>query len=242
MIYTYVNVFGFKMAVRKGVHFADRFISEGDAYETYLRDAYTRLLARNGAFLDVGSQYGFYTLMAKQNRPNRVVYAIEPNPDNYCALVDTIRANQLQDVIPIQCYADSKFSTASWYGVNDCGVVDKQSKQKDIVGIPIDALEIGDVSCIKLDTEGCEELVLSGMRSTISRSNPGLVVEVCESNLKPYGCSVQSLFRSLTSFGYNRFSLYDYHCRKIESDSPEKLILHINENDIYGCDVACEIV
>lgn len=224
------------MTVRSDCHFGGRFMAEKERYEAYLRPAYEAAFKKPGTFLDIGSQYGFYTLLAKATIPDRLVFALEPCPPNYCCLVDTIESNRLEGVTALQCYADQAWSVAGLSNESDdCAMLDLKLKKH--VGLPLDALEIQDVGCIKLDVEGFEERALRGLSATINRSKPHLIVELCERNLSYYGSSVRAVLALISQFGYSNFSLHDYVKPVFNTQSAEAVVEQALS--VYGSDVHC---
>jgi FkbM family methyltransferase len=131
-------------------------------------------------FLDVGSNLGFYSLIAAHKSRSLKVFAFEPHPDTFLILKENVRINQDQE--KIFCYqialgsqnAPVLFRDIAWSPENQVVVL----PTNDVRTIEVMAHR-GDDFCrqmgispqiIKIDVEGYENHVLEGFSSIIKEA------------------------------------------------------------------------
>ncbi len=63
--------------------------------------------------VDIGAHYGYFSLFAARNvAPASVIYAIEPDAENYYALCSNISLNNFSNILPFQCAIGGTDETA----------------------------------------------------------------------------------------------------------------------------------
>jgi len=183
-----------KLLSRSIVKFGGHLYYLVDAESTYIiSDAFEEWMwgwlkiDGGGVFVDVGAHVGRYTIpLAKAVGDGGLVIAVEPHPENYEILVRNIELNGLKNVVAVNKAAYSrvcklKLYTALRHGqhsvVKDHGlgyvIVDAEPVD-DI----LNRLGVEKVSCVKIDVEGAELEVLKGMRRTLEKHRPRVIVEV----------------------------------------------------------------
>lgn len=154
-------------------------------YEQYIQ----RVLKpdKNDVFVDVGSHIGNYTLrIAKKVGSEGKVIAIEANPNNFRALVEGIKLNNLENVTALNVAAyDEKcempmYFTPKGKGRGSIIYSDRQEKtnyniQAKPLDIILEDLEIPQIDYIKVDVEGAEYEALKGAKKTIERYLPKII-------------------------------------------------------------------
>lgn len=132
----------------------------------YLRAAFQKDMT----FLDVGAQFGYYTLLAADRV--RDVVAIEPRASSRAVLLENIKRNGLKNVVVVE---EALFSGAVR------GSMRKErfrvSPDGPIEAITLDSLCLSP-DIIKIDVEGAELDVLLGGKETLRAHKPILVVEI----------------------------------------------------------------
>ena len=83
---------------------------------------------------------------------------------------------------------------------------DFEEVQVTTIDQAVRAANLGPVSCIKIDVEGAEELVLRGAKETIERSRPTIIFEVNRTLRIAWGSTRIAAVSLLRTFGY-RFDL-----------------------------------
>jgi FkbM family methyltransferase len=154
---------------------------------------WTYLRPRSGeVFLDVGAHIGKYALqVAKIVGERGLVIAVEPDPENFKALILNAKLNNFKNVIALNIAAWSKEEMLRLFKASDrghhsvkhdfgLGFVKVRARPLDNV---LKELDVKCVDWIKVDVEGSEYEVLLGLRETLKRCNPNVIVEVWDENL-----------------------------------------------------------
>ncbi len=131
--------------------------------------------------LDIGANVGYYTaLFSKLTGPTGEVIAFEPEPGNYEYLKQTIQLNGFAQAKPVNAAVAQEPGTTFLY-LSDSNQGDHRIYNADAsvetakVSVPVVSIDTlvdssKPVDFIKMDVQGAEGQVLSGMRETIRRS------------------------------------------------------------------------
>lgn len=137
--------------------------------------------------LDIGANIGYYSAsLAKLVGTTGMVYAFEPDPDNYGLLSKNMKINDIKNVIPIQkAVADITGFIKLYLSYEHRGDHQIYATAEKRVSIEIESVALDDffkenlkVDFIKMDVQGAEMLVLLGMEKII-RNNKNLKI-ICE--------------------------------------------------------------
>jgi FkbM family methyltransferase len=191
-----------------------------------------RFFKPNSVFLDIGTNFGFYTMLAgSQIGPNGHVYSFEANP----FLIDFIRkstyVNGIQQRTTVVNKAVSDRAGVAKFGFSYTGIGGgslakgtEEGSDNQLIDVPlvsIDSVLPGDivVECAKLDVEGNEAATLRGMRDVISRSpDIKLVLEFFPSLLAGHGNS-DDVLSILESYGLQFWRIgYNGHLEDVTRD------------------------
>jgi FkbM family methyltransferase len=160
-------------------------------WEIWLTQVLARLILPNMVVIDVGANFGYYTLLAAHCVwPNGKVIAVEPNPPVAAVLEKTIALNGFQNIVSLERVAAGSVDE----GVCHLFVPDNEPKNATIVGEgavypggqtvvvalrTIDSLcrNLNQVDLVKIDAEGAEIDVIDGMAETIARFKPIIALE-----------------------------------------------------------------
>jgi FkbM family methyltransferase len=192
------------------------FHSVADFVNPMERAFFTTFPFGAGDVLDIGANLGVVSLMLAQNPGSEKIFAFEPNPFTFTALVDNIRLNNAPVVKPqrlavsdvdgnIPFAADplrrGTASIAKGVPATDSVpsvTVDRFVKQQGIERIAV----------IKVDVEGYETAVLSGARKVLEhRLVPVIYYEVCPEITRRAGFDPLAPTRMLQAHGYEIFAL-----------------------------------
>ncbi len=190
-----------------------------------------RLWGRSHAgtvFLDVGANVGVHTLGTAS--AFQQVIAVEPFPPLAEKLLRTVNDNRIKNITIHQCALANEQGKAMFHAprISNLGTGKIVSNQQDPAEVDIIEVEIrkGDqmlseithpVSAIKIDTEGAEIKVLSGLTSTLAENRPLVTIEILEDD----ATSAEALkamfpndYRFLTIGNIKRkaFTLQDWSC------------------------------
>lgn len=162
--------------------------------------------------LDVGADIGYYTLLfAKLVGAKGNVYAFEPIPKAKQYLDKNVELNELKNV---STFGFALFDDAGMVCLEDPfnkSKINPQKKRLSRNDIQVemkvfDGLRseesIGRVDFIKLDVEGAEMNILRGMRETIKKDRPEIIIELHPSQLKDFGFSPSEFINFFSELGY----------------------------------------
>ena len=164
-------------------------------------------------FLDVGANLGYYTaLAARAVGPNGRVLAVEPDPDSFGYLEQTIAANAVGNVQAFPVAASDAPATLPLYistdnrGDNRLYASGEDRPQVEVAARPLDALlrenKIDTVDLIKIDVQGYEPKVISGLRETITSSpNLTLLTEFWPQGIDEAGEDANEFLQTLRELG-----------------------------------------
>ena len=164
-------------------------------------------------FLDVGANLGYYTaLAARAVGPNGRVLAVEPDPDSFGYLEQTIAANAVGNVKAFPVAASDAHAMLPLYistdnrGDNRLYASDEERPQVEVKARPLDALlrekKIETVDLIKIDVQGYEPKVIAGLRETIFASpNLTLLTEFWPQGITEAGGDANEFLQTLRELG-----------------------------------------
>ncbi|ARO14393.1 methyltransferase FkbM [Ketogulonicigenium robustum] len=166
-----------------------RALRNGRFYEAEALRHVTKLLPAGADILDVGSNIGNHALyFATQTNARRVV-VIEPNPLAIAPLMANVVVNGLLGKVDLS-YLGIGLSDHDEAGftmdrhLRNLGATPMRKGDGQLVVRQGDALFADDLfHFVKIDTEGMEIKVLSGLSDLISRCRPLVMVEVQDSNI-----------------------------------------------------------
>ncbi len=192
----------------------------GPNYERKESKFIRRYLKPGMIFFDVGSNVGYYTLLAAPIvGKNGKVHAFEPVSEQHADLRANVERNQLQNVVPerliitdragtmeINLGSEDNAGTASVnlvYRENrptervDCTTLDDYLRARGVTRLDV----------LKIDVEGHEPFVLRGMTETLRKLRPLLLVEVRGDMLEEVGSSREALFGQIAGHDYAPYAL-----------------------------------
>lgn len=191
--------------VSGALHFGVYEKAETRFFQSACRDGMT--------FLDVGANLGYYTaLAARAVGPNGRVLAVEPDPDSFGYLEQTIAANAVGNVEAFPVAASDAPAILPLYistdnrGDNRLYASDGERPQVEVKARPLDALlrenKIDTVDLIKIDVQGYEPKVIAGLRETITASpNLTLLTEFWPQGIDEAGEDANEFLQTLRELG-----------------------------------------
>jgi FkbM family methyltransferase len=170
-------------------------------------------------FLDVGANIGYYTaLAARAVGPNGKVIALEPDPESYKYLKQTIAANAVGNVQAFPIAASDVSATLPLFvsrdnrGDNRLYRPGANWPKIEVKARPIDALlaenEIETLDLIKIDVQGYEPKVIAGLSNTIMRSPKlTLLTEFWPKGIRDAGGEACNFLQILRELGLTLYEL-----------------------------------
>ena len=216
------------------LHLADGRASQEPGTARFLQDQ----LSHGGHAIDVGAHVGMLTApMARAVTPFGRVDALEPVPRNAEALRRTIVANSLEATAQVyQVAADAVKGTARFaIGVNgQMGtLIGAESLPNDTIEVATECLDDinppgSRIDVVKIDVEGAELRVLTGMQRIIA-DNPSLVVvaELAPYHLRAQGVSIQDWLGAFARAGLSVASEIDEAARTVVALRPVDALEHL---------------
>lgn len=168
------------------------------------------------AVLDVGANYGHFTLAAAAAvGPQGHVVAVEPNPAAHARLACHVALNRLDQVRIAQIGLSDAEGELELFvpGINSGEASFAPGAYQNVrrVTCPVstgDLLLAGQrVDFIKIDVEGFELNVLRGLETTLTQATPLVLTEVVARHLARAGTTIADLQGHLAARGYSAFRL-----------------------------------
>jgi len=194
----------------------------GQYYEAHTQMLLCTLLQRGEALVDVGANIGHVTLTgAWRVGVCGSVVAFEPNPLVFERVRRHVRMNGLDTFVTVHnlALADKAGSlnlrvpiegtggaTLGKLGSEYSGKIAQQHTVRVVVGDDLCA-DIKKPLVVKIDVEGFESAVIKGMRSTIRRLLPAMLVEAWPDHLLNAGSSIKELFALAGELGYQIYAV-----------------------------------
>lgn len=215
--HTTTSVFGNQLSY----HAQDKGVSIELAVYRVHEPRTSRLLAESlqlgMTVVDIGCNIGYYALLEAQRvGPTGKVIAIEPEPENARLFLHNLQANGYHNVVFHQVAISDRNGTFALR-------VSKKSNRHSLNSVPwptidlpvsvctLDSLLAKDppesVDLVRMDLEGHEVAVLQGMRHTIERYSPRLLIEIHPDLIGTQG--VVQWLRALKDAGYRPKWLVD---------------------------------
>lgn len=197
--------------------FLQRYLYFFGVWEPNISCTLTDILKPDDVFVDIGAHIGYDTLLAASivGKSGRV-YSFEADPKTYDLLAKNISLNDLTNVIATNCAVMDRRGNVDLFrpnkkntGQNSIIYARGMHKAATIEGGPLEAyIPENDrlrVRLIKIDVEGAENVVLSGILSDefLLRVKPDLIVEIAH----PREFWKSEIMSRLVSHGYIPYSI-----------------------------------
>ncbi|MES2587400.1 MAG: FkbM family methyltransferase [Bacteroidota bacterium] len=175
-------------------------------------------------FIDIGANQGELSLFASKKIKNGKIICFEPVSTNFKKLIQNIELNQLKNIelnqfglsdknaeLPI--YTDASNNTG---GVNE-GLStlfksdSKNQLEETIILKVFDEIyfdNLNRLDFIKIDIEGSELFALKGMKKTLEKFKPEILIEINDDCFNSAGYSSHDILDFLESFGYLPYKIF----------------------------------
>ena len=188
------------------------------SYEPNLRERIRRELRPGDVYLDIGAHVGIHALTAARELERLgggQVYAFEPTTDSADRLAKAADRNDIRNLTLIRAAVANEAGRITLraggpFGADIPGMRSEFGHGRIVESVPVVCVDewardarLARIDVIKLDVEGGEIAALAGMRDTLTRLRPRLlVVEVNPSTLAQAGATEEQLYRELEQSGY----------------------------------------
>jgi FkbM family methyltransferase len=196
----------------------------GGRSEPYLKQVLTVLCSQPAVktFLDIGSNYGFYSYVLASQFPKLSIHAFEPNPYNYKNILRIKSLNNIRALTPWNCGLASKCGELDFFIDNlnsgNCSfAASHPNRRKDSTQtfrkVPVRTFDEWRLSTgitfdprsvvAKVDVEGFEAEVIQGMQKSLTEKLfRALVVEIFPDALRCAGSNAELIFENMNFHGY----------------------------------------
>jgi FkbM family methyltransferase len=186
-------------------------------YEQHELAFATSVLRPGDVAVDVGAHIGFFTIeLAQAVGADGHVYAFEPLPSNAALLAQSIRENDYQSRVTLECaavsdrsgtgtlrYAAQTLNTGGAF-LSDASVEGLGALSSSTVRtVRLDDYDLRrPVRLLKMDVEGAEPSVVAGARDLIARDRPVIVSEVHPEQLaRVSSCAPAEFLQQVSALG-----------------------------------------
>ncbi len=219
-----VNIDGFKMEIDTTKAMHREFLYLGTWGEEFQTKLFKNMLNEGDVVLDIGSNIGYYGLLA--SRKASQVYCFEPLPNNYNILKRNIQRNNIDNITAVQKGISNEPKKLKFNVIIDGATccVDGDGAEITINTTSVDSFCKGKkVDVIKMDIEGHEPFGIKGMKKTIKKHRPTLFTECAPIYLEKNGWTYTDFIEQLKKY-YIVFFINERK-RQIEevSDTPPKV-------------------
>ncbi len=199
--------------------FIDKHIFLYGVYEPFMLDLFSVYLKKSGTFVDIGANIGQHSMYAASIvGETGAVHAFEPIPAIHNQIQDSVRENHFENIVHIHPVAlgehekDEKLYVSKNVGGSSL-VNDDETKEVLTVHVRNGDEQLAlvkNIDVIKIDVEGYEYEVLSGIRKTLHIHKPTLFLEFSgEFYSKQNNNHGQKILALLRECGYTLFDIED---------------------------------
>lgn len=188
-------------------------------YEKAELTSIKQFLNHDSIFIDIGANIGLYTLFAsKIINKNGQIISFEPFSENFKSLAKNVSLNRVSNVSLEKMAIGEKDGVIKLYydeNEKNSGMVStislEKGAQEEVKLISLDSYlkneSFTKIDLIKIDIEGFEHSALLGMKSTLTRYHPTLLIEILNTDKSFTNESI--CHQLLTDMGYNKYFIDD---------------------------------
>lgn len=167
----------------------------------------SRIVKKGDTCMDIGAQTGFISMhLASLVGSMGHVYSMEPMQDSFEILRKNIYENHFESVISAhQVACSDRADEQNFVVYSGMLVATNNNTEKNIISVKsvrADDVPNERVSFVKLDVEGHEPVVLTGMPRILKEDRPIILTEVNEHWLCRANSSGKAYMRQLAEYGY----------------------------------------
>ena len=228
-LYTKKIFTGAKLIVNPSDHIQYQIFWYG-YYEKEAVCTWHSFVENDSIILDVGANFGLYSIVAGNKLTTGKVYAFEPVPDLVQQFKRNIQLNELTNIEIVPSAVSDISGSFQFYlsGKDNLGMSgfhppdNFSGTQKIVDSVILDEWaednQIAKLNLVKIDVEGAEINVLKGMKNLIKKFKPVIFIEISSENLEKYGYTINDVYKLLIAMDYNPFEiLFSNHLKKLSS-------------------------
>lgn len=206
-----------------------------------------KLLKPDSVFVDIGANTGYFSLLAACQATRGRVIAFEPVSFLYNALQANVALNKFDNIEMVKLALGEKEENRIIYlsgpdneGMSSLSQPENYSGKSEMVKVStLDKWtaykEIKKIDVIKIDVEGSELSALKGMKETISRFHPYIIIELNPHTLNYFSLTPADVLSFVSEISYEPFILSEKQpLEKLEnkniSDTADLLLVHSSKS------------
>lgn len=219
--------------------YIDQMIIRKNNYESQSIDACFKILRNGGVFIDVGANFGLYSINL-MGIPNLRIVAIEPNPITVSRLVENAEINHSRNIEIITTAIGDKNDIVGLYcpSINNSGnfQVTSDNKRSRFLCPQLSLnylfmkLKITTVDLLKVDVEGYEKYVLNGLNFNLIKPK-NILLEIIPKQLNNFSCTEEEIFRMLKENGYSIFDINGHSIVNLRDITESNVLFSLDCND-----------
>lgn len=204
---------------------------------------FSELIKTVDCFFDIGASIGYYSLLAAKINPNGLIYSFEPSAGAYYYLCENIKINKFcNKIIPHPVAISDRIGIAEFseiYNKKYPGVYNLSgehnlgtknilnSKKTEVRSITLNNFvaenNIPKIDLIKIDTEGCEDLILENADKIIIKFQP---IIICETLFNKIENRLEAIMKN---YGYELYNFVGTRLEKVDTLSRKE------DNGVRNC-------
>lgn len=180
-----------------------------------------KFLMSDSVFIDIGANLGLYSLYASSLMgENGTVVCFEPFSTNYRLLKQNISLNSNLNIRAenmaigetdglINLYYDEKDRNLGMVSSDMTEYTHSEAVKAVSLDSYLNGKSFEKIDFIKIDIEGHEYAALLGMKNTLARFHPTLLIEILEEDKPKSNSNKKKIIDFLESFGYRKYFIDD---------------------------------
>lgn len=203
-----------------------QYLAFTGVYEDSLSKKITKIKDKKGGLMvDVGGNYGYYSLIWCGNKANNKAICFEASPKNFKAITNNINKNNLSNQITIETFAVSNQKGYIHFDVGPeeqtgWGGISIDNEGEHLVEVETTTLDdyfldkSNNIEVLKVDTEGADYLVIKGALELLkNRKIQNIFWEENSYRAKKLGLQGGETSIFLINFGYkiNQIGENEFH-------------------------------
>ena len=207
-------------------------------------DIFIKLIKKIGVFYDIGSNIGYYSLLAEMENPNIKVIAFEPASGPLYYLRENVNINNFKNITVEDIALSNKDGSITFFeiknkkysylkhnlaGESNAG---SMTEGRNFVSVKVKTQTFNEyvsntshesIDLVKMDTEGTEHLILNHGDIILKQMKPIIICETLFNTIEP---ELESIFKL---YGYDFYNHTESGLEKVTSIIREK------DNGVRNC-------